>query len=105
MLETEADIEVVGEASDGRMAVALTMELCPEVLLMDIAMPGLNGLEATRNICRRWPDTRPVIVAMTANTMEGDRQSCLDSGMDDFLAKPVLITDLQNTLTRWAKKE
>ena len=55
MLELEADLRVVGEAADGRQAVALAVKLRPEVVLMDIAMPRLNGLEATRQVLEALP--------------------------------------------------
>ena len=56
MLKLEADVDVVGEAQDGRQAVALAMELRPDVVVMDIAMPGMNGLEATRQLLKALPE-------------------------------------------------
>jgi DNA-binding NarL/FixJ family response regulator len=62
-LEAEADIEVIGEAATGRQAVALVKKLRPAVVVMDIAMPLLNGLEATRQICLAVPDTKVLILS------------------------------------------
>src|SRR6266850_2327883 len=63
MLELERDLEVVGEAADGRQAVALVKKLRPAVVLMDIAMPLLNGLEATRQVLKNSPDTKVLILS------------------------------------------
>lgn len=63
LLKREEDFEVVGEAANGRQAVALTAELCPEVVVMDIAMPLLNGLEATRQILQAAPATKMLILS------------------------------------------
>ena len=61
-----------------------------DVVLMDVQMPEMDGLEASRRICRDWPMERhPRIIAMTANAMEGDREQCLEAGMDDYINKPV----------------
>src|SRR5262249_11818738 len=74
-----------------------------DVMLMDMQMPEMDGLEATRQICRRWPPThRPRIIAMTANAMQGDRELCLEAGMDDYISKPVRIDDLIAALERCA---
>src|ERR1043166_2297748 len=65
-------------------------------------MPEMDGLEAARKICQRWPaDKRPRIIAMTGNALMGDREKCLQAGMDDYISKPVRIADLQSALERW----
>ena len=63
LLEAEPDIEVIGEASSGRQAVAMVGKLHPEVIVMDIAMPMLNGVEATRQICQANPKARVLILS------------------------------------------
>ena len=67
LLEAESDIEVVGEATTGRQAVALARELRPHVVVMDIAMPLLNGLEATRQVRRAVPDIRVIMLSAHAD--------------------------------------
>ncbi len=76
-----------------------------EVLLMDVHMPVLDGLETTRRVRRTWPDDeQPQIVAMTASTMRGDREVCIEAGMDDFLGKPVFDHELQAVLELAAER-
>jgi PAS domain S-box-containing protein len=75
-----------------------------DVVLMDVQMPELDGLEATRRICRDEPSsTRPHIIAMTANAMQGDRELCLAAGMDDYISKPVRLEELVDALKRAAR--
>lgn len=85
LLEEHADIQVVGEAGDGREAVALTRELQPDLVLMDIAMPLLNGIDAARQIKRDCPDTR--ILMMTMYEDEGNIRRALAAGAMGYLLK------------------
>lgn len=73
-----------------------------DILFLDVQMPEMDGLEAARRICQRWPaEKRPRIIAMTGNALMGDREKCLQAGMDDYISKPVRIGDLQAALERW----
>src|ERR1700693_366660 len=85
MLEMEADLEVVGEAQDGRQAVAMVKKLRPTVVLMDIAMPQLNGLEATRQILKAVPDTKVLI--LSANSHAAFVKQASELGAAGFLLK------------------
>jgi CheY-like chemotaxis protein len=67
---------------------------------MDLQMPEMDGLEATRHIRAAAPDHRPHIIAMTANAMSVDREHCLAAGMDDYVSKPVRLEDLRAALER-----
>jgi HPt (histidine-containing phosphotransfer) domain-containing protein len=68
---------------------------------MDVQMPELDGLDASRRICERWPaETRPRIIAMTANAMPEDREACYAAGMDDYVAKPIRPNELREALRR-----
>jgi GAF domain-containing protein/CheY-like chemotaxis protein len=70
-----------------------------DVVLMDVQMPEMDGLEASRRITARWPvGERPRIIAMTANAMQGDREECLASGMDDYVTKPIRVDTLVQAL-------
>ncbi|MEQ8767312.1 MAG: ATP-binding protein [Planctomycetota bacterium] len=77
-----------------------------DVILMDVSMPILDGIDATREIRRReaLEISRQYIIALTANAMQGDRERCLDAGMDDYLAKPVRASALQEALSRVPEK-
>ena len=68
---------------------------------MDVQMPEMDGLEATRMI-RLCLTEQPVIIAMTANAMDGDREACLKAGMEDYLSKPVNVEELMKTLETWS---
>ena len=72
-----------------------------DVVLMDVQMPELDGLDASRRICERWPaGVRPRIIAMTANAMREDRDACFEAGMDDYVAKPIRPDELAEALRR-----
>ena len=85
-------------ASNGQEAVESVERQTYDVILMDVQMPEMDGLEATRRIVQRWPDRRPRIVAMTANAMQGDREACLAVGMDDYVTKPIRVDALVEAL-------
>jgi len=85
MLELEDDIEIVGEAQDGRAAVALVKKFHPEVVLMDIAMPLLNGLEAARQVLKAVPTTK--VIMLSAHSDDAYVKNATDSGAMGFLLK------------------
>lgn len=90
--------------ADGQEAVDALAREDYDVVLMDCQMPLIDGFEATRLIRRNETQTgkHVPIVAMTANAMEGDRESCLAAGMDDYIAKPVQMQTLRTVLERWS---
>jgi CheY-like chemotaxis protein len=88
-------------ASNGLQAIEALERQPYDVVLMDVQMPELDGLDASRRICERWPpETRPRIIAMTANAMPEDREACLAAGMDDYVAKPIRPEELARALGR-----
>ena len=89
--------DVVG---DGLQAIAALDGSDHDLVLMDIQMPELDGLEATRRIRARWPDRPLHIVAMTANAMAGDRDACIAAGMNDYVSKPIRPQELAAALLR-----
>ena len=91
-------------ASNGIEAIESVERQAYDVILMDVQMPEIDGLEATRRIVARWPAARPRIVAMTANAMQGDREECLAAGMDDYVTKPIRVEALIEALARTAPR-
>jgi CheY-like chemotaxis protein len=85
-------------AGDGLEAIAALEARDYDVVLMDVQMPELDGLEATRRIRSRWPERPLRIIAMTANAMEGDRDICLAAGMDEYVSKPIHPDELARAL-------
>jgi len=71
------------------------------LILMDMQMPEMDGLEATR-VIRHSPMLQPIIIALTANSMKGDEEACLQAGMNDYLSKPVKLETLLAMLEKWA---
>ena len=92
MLNAQADIEVVGEASSGREAVACTAHLSPDVVIMDISMPEMNGIDATRQIKKLYPDVRVLILTMHEN--EGYLFQSLRAGASGYMMKEAADTEL-----------
>ena len=101
LLSQQDDFDVVGEASDGKEAISLCHKLQPDVVLMDMRMPGMDGIEATRRIRNLGLRvSQPWIVAMTANAISEDRQRCLSAGMNDYLSKPIRRETLSQVLSQ-----
>lgn len=101
MLEAEGDIEVVGEAKDGREAVSLARQTQPEVVLMDVAMPELNGLEATRQIVRELPGTK--VLALSSYGNDDYVTQLLEAGGVGYLVKQTAAADLLKAIRQVRK--
>ena len=91
MLRTQADLEVVGEAADGREAVELCRRLQPDLVLMDVSMPRMDGLEATRQIKRELP--RTIVLILTASDYPHDLSEALKAGAAGYVLKEAPTTD------------
>ena len=75
-----------------------------DIVFLDVQMPEMDGREAARQICQRWKEQRPRLIAMTGNVMQGDREKCLEAGMDDYISKPIRATELETVLSRWGNR-
>jgi CheY-like chemotaxis protein len=91
-------------AENGAEAISMLEKKPYDVILMDVQMPEMDGLEATRIIRQTPTFQQPVIIAMTANAMQEDKEECLQAGMNDYLSKPVNPEDLMLVLKKWAGK-
>ncbi len=101
--ETGYSYEIVG---NGRLAVEAFGKRNPAMILMDVSMPEMNGLEATGAIreIEAGSDRRTPIVGVTAHALKGDRERCIDAGMDDYLSKPISPDALQGKIAKWLEK-
>ena len=86
-------------AANGLEVLQALESLPYDVVLMDVQMPEMDGLEATRRIRQQWP-AGPKIIAVTACALEGDRERCLDAGMNDYISKPVSMQELESALEK-----
>ncbi len=89
----------IATAMNGEEAILAHQRLLPDLILMDVQMPVKNGYEATRTI--RTYDTEVPIIALTAGTQAGDRERCLDAGMNDYLSKPVMFEQFRHILLQY----
>lgn len=96
MLEDDPDIRVVGEATNGQEAIKLAQELHPRVIVMDMAMPGLDGVQATREILKNLPDTAILILSMYSE--ENYVRNALDAGCRGYVLKEALDVDLAGAI-------
>ena len=92
------------EAKDGNEAVEFYEKQKPDAILMDIQMPNKNGYEAANEIRKLDGSENIPIIAVTAGILIGEREKCFKSGMDDYLAKPIIIAELENILFKWLNK-
>ena len=90
-------------ANNGREAIDAMNNRQYALILMDVQMPVMDGLEATRHIRSNETNKNspPIIIAMTANAMKGDREKCLSAGMNDYIAKPIRLNNLESILQKW----
>jgi signal transduction histidine kinase/ligand-binding sensor domain-containing protein/DNA-binding response OmpR family regulator len=88
-------------AENGKEAIDKQRQDNYDIILMDVQMPGMDGIEATRHI-RSGLATQPVIIAMTANAMQGDKDECLNAGMNDYISKPFKPQEIAMLLEKWA---
>ena len=88
-------------AANGKEALRALENQSYDLVLMDVRMPEMNGLEATRIIRQRWPEKGPKIIAITAFALQGDKEKCLAAGMDDYISKPVRMNELAKMLGKY----
>jgi DNA-binding NarL/FixJ family response regulator len=96
--EKEKEFRLIGEAQDGEEALRLEHELRPEIVFMDIKMPRLDGLEATRRIKARRPGVK--IIILSVHEEEAYRKAATESGADGFVLKKSILSDLNSTMRR-----
>jgi CheY-like chemotaxis protein len=99
----------VDERSDGQSALDALAHSAYDLVLIDCVMPGMDGFEATRRLRLREAAQpgrpRSTVIALTASTFDGDRQRCLDAGMDDYLAKPFTAEQFAAIVARWRPQQ
>jgi two-component system, NarL family, response regulator NreC len=103
ILEAQSDLEIVGEASNGREAVELASELCPDIVVMDVAMPELNGVEATRRVVEKSPRTRVLALSMHKDAVYV--REILRAGARGYMLKDSIDADLLAAVRAVARGE
>ncbi len=96
MIEDDPEIWIVGEASDGKQAVALAQQLKPQVIVMDMAMPGMDGVQATREILKRYPKTAILLLSMYSQ--ESYVRNAMDAGAQGYILKNAIDIDLATAI-------
>lgn len=101
MMKCEVDV-----AEDGNEALSLYKEGTYNLIFMDVQMPGMDGYEVTRQIRALEGEAKHTpIIAVTANALVGDREKCLEAGMDDYISKPIKGSDLEMMLEKYLSKQ
>jgi PAS domain S-box-containing protein len=96
---------VIVEAKNGLLAVKACEEKMPDIILMDIQMPEMNGYEATGKIRLLQKDIHVPIIAITAGNVKGEKEKCLNAGMDDFISKPIIENTIRTTFNKWLSRK
>ena len=91
---------------DGVEAIEALKKNSYNIVFLDVQMPRMNGIETANYLVQNWSDvsasrSRPILIAMTASVMQGDREMCLEAGMDDYISKPIFLDALERILERW----
>lgn len=89
------------ESIDGEKAIIKAIEINPDIILMDIQMPLMNGYEATKEIRKLSQSKDTLIIALTAGTVVGEKEKCIEAGMNDYLSKPMVKKSLKDILEKW----
>lgn len=101
MMKCEVDV-----AEDGNEALSLYKEATYDLIFMDVQMPGMDGYDVTRQIRMLEGSAKHTpIIAVTANALVGDREKCLEAGMDDYISKPIKGSDLEMMLEKYVSKQ
>ncbi len=103
LIKKRADIEVVGEAEDGKIAIEMTSKLGPDVVIMDVTMPNLNGVDATRTITRKHPNTKVIALSMHAD--KTIVREMFKAGAYGYILKSYLFDELDKSLEAIKKGE
>lgn len=96
---------LIHEAIDGEQALVKAIEMKPKLILMDIQMPLINGYEATSKLREIGEFKNTIIIALTAGTVVGEKERCLEAGMDDYVSKPIVKKTLQEVFEKWLKSD
>jgi two-component system, NarL family, response regulator DevR len=103
MLDTEKDFEIVGDASNAEQALALIEQLHPDVVLLDVRLPGVSGIEVCRSVSQRFPET--AVIILTTFTDENLVASCIQAGARGFIIKDIERLDLKRSIRAVARGE
>ena len=101
IVKSIAPNSIIVEAKNGLLAVQACVEKMPDIILMDIQMPEMNGYEATKKIRALQTNVHVPIIAVTAGNVKGEKEKCMNAGMDDFIAKPIIENTVKATFHKW----
>jgi len=90
------------EAENGLDSLVIAAEKVPDLILMDVNIPGMDGLETTAKMKQNPRLSHIPVIALTANAMKGDKERCLAAGCDGYMQKPVGVSDLRREITRYS---